>query len=124
MGGVQGGRGRGRGRPRRGPPRPGGRTFDSFLREIPILVLIAFVIAIIIKTFLVQAFYIPSESMERTLAPGDRVLVSKLSDRFGDIHHENVVVVSNPNPAAVPDRGAVLVKTVYRVDLLQAPRQP
>jgi signal peptidase I len=80
----------------------------SFLREIPILVVIAFVIAIVIKTFLVQAFYIPSESMERTLTPGDRVLVSKLSYRFGDIHRDNVVVFSNPNPAAVPDRGAVV----------------
>jgi signal peptidase I len=80
----------------------------SFLREVPVLVVIAFVIAIVIKTFLVQAFYIPSESMERTLMPGDRVLVSKLSYAFGDIHHGNVVVFSNPNPAVVPDRGVIL----------------
>jgi signal peptidase I len=80
----------------------------SFLREVPVLILIAFVIAIVIKTFLVQAFYIPSESMERTLMPGDRVLVNKLSYVVGDIHRENVVVFSNPNPAAVPDRGIVV----------------
>ncbi|HEY3264286.1 MAG TPA: signal peptidase I [Actinomycetota bacterium] len=80
----------------------------SFLREIPILVLIAFAIAIVIKTFFVQAFYIPSESMEHTLTPGDRVLVSKLSYVLGDIHRDNVVVFSNPNPSAAPDRGAVI----------------
>jgi signal peptidase I len=84
------------------PPR------HSFVREIPILVLIALVIAIVIKTFLVQAFYIPSESMERTLTPGDRVLVSKLSYVLGDIHRDNVVVFSNPNQVAVPDRGPLL----------------
>jgi signal peptidase I len=80
----------------------------SFLREVPVLILIAFVIAIVIKTFLVQAFYIPSESMENTLMPGDRVLVNKLSYVVGDIHRDNVVVFANPNPAAVPDRGIVL----------------
>ena len=80
----------------------------SFLREVPVLILIAFVIAIVIKTFLVQAFYIPSESMERTLMPGDRVLVNKLSYVVGDIHRGNVVVFSNPNPGAVPDRGIVV----------------
>jgi signal peptidase I len=86
----------------------GGRRPGSFLREVPVLVLIAFVIAIVIKTFLVQAFFIPSESMERTLMPGDRVLVSKLSYVVGDIHRQNVVVFSNPDPAAVPDRGPIL----------------
>jgi signal peptidase I len=93
----------------RGEPRGGGRNeHGSFLREVPVLVLIAFAIAIVIKTFLVQAFYIPSESMERTLMPGDRVLVSKLSYEFGDIHHGNVVVFSNPNPGVLPDRGAIV----------------
>lgn len=80
----------------------------SFLREVPVLVLIAFVIAIVIKTFLVQAFFIPSQSMENTLMPGDRVLVNKVSYEVGDIHRFNVVVFSNPDPSAVPDRGPVL----------------
>jgi len=80
----------------------------SFLREVPALVLIAFVLAIVIKTFLVQAFYIPSGSMERTLMPGDRVLVSKPSYVFGDIHRGNVVVFANPHPPAQPDRGPVM----------------
>ena len=50
----------------------------GFLRELPILLLIAFLLALLIKTFLVQAFYIPSESMVPTLQTGDRVLVNKV----------------------------------------------
>jgi signal peptidase I len=80
----------------------------SFWREVPVLVLIAFVIAIVLKTFLVQAFYIPSQSMENTLMPGDRVLVNKVSYEVGDINRLNVVVFSNPDPSAAPDRGPVL----------------
>jgi len=76
----------------------------SFLREIPILVLIALVIAILVKTFLVQAFYIPSGSMEPTLQVGDRVLVSKLTYRFGDIHRGDVIVFQNPDSQKVPER--------------------
>src|SRR5437870_2872588 len=44
----------------------GGRGF-AFLRELPFLLLVAFLLALLIKTFVVQAFYIPSESMEPTL---------------------------------------------------------
>ena len=60
--------------------------------EIPVLVFLAFAIAIIIKTFLVQAFYIPSTSMLPTLRTGDRVLVEKLSYRFTDPDRGDVVV--------------------------------
>lgn len=83
----------------------------SFLREVPILVAIALVIAILIKTFLVQAFYIPSGSMEPTLTPGDRVLVNKVVYRIGDIHRGDVIVFQNPDQARLPKRswfGAVL----------------
>jgi len=51
----------------------------GFLKELPALLLVAFVLALIIKTFLVQAFYIPSGSMENTLLIGDRVLVNKVT---------------------------------------------
>lgn len=64
----------------------------SFWRELPVLIVIAFVIALIIKTFLLQAFYIPSASMEPTLLVGDRVLVEKVSYRFSDPDRGDVVV--------------------------------
>lgn len=64
----------------------------SFWRELPVLIVIAFAIALIIKTFLLQAFYIPSASMEPTLLVGDRVLVEKVSYRFSDADRGDVVV--------------------------------
>ncbi|MFN2389288.1 MAG: signal peptidase I [Actinomycetota bacterium] len=64
----------------------------SLWRELPVLVVIAFVIALLIKTFILQAFYIPSQSMESTLMVGDRVLVEKLSYRFGEPARGDVVV--------------------------------
>ena len=68
------------------------RKRHSFWRELPVLVAIAFVIALLIKTFLLQAFFIPSASMEPTLMVGDRVLVEKISGRFGNPGHGDVVV--------------------------------
>jgi signal peptidase I len=68
------------------------RTAPSFWRELPVLLVIALGLALLIKTFLVQAFYIPSKSMEETLLVGDRVLVSKLSYRLGEPERGDVVV--------------------------------
>jgi signal peptidase I len=69
----------------------------SLLRELPFLIGIALVLALLIKTFLVQAFFIPSESMENTLRVGDRVLVNKLGARLGsDIKRGQVVVFKDP----------------------------
>ena len=71
--------------------KPAGKE-RSFWRELPVLVILALGLALLIKTFLIQAFYIPSESMENTLIPGDRVLVNKLSYRLGDIQRGDVIV--------------------------------
>ncbi|MBC2874704.1 MULTISPECIES: signal peptidase I [Streptomyces] len=65
----------------------------SFWKELPILIGVALILALFIKTFLVQAFSIPSESMQDTLQRGDRVLVDKLTPWFG----------------AEPERGEVVV---------------
>jgi signal peptidase I len=75
-----------------------------FLRELPVLLPIALVLAILLKTFVVQAFSIPSGSMEPTLAPGDRVLVQKLV--YGP-ERGDVIVFSDPKGRAGPDRGIV-----------------
>ncbi|HAS09613.1 MAG TPA: signal peptidase I [Acidimicrobiaceae bacterium] len=56
----------------------------------------ALVVALVVKTFLIQAFYIPSESMVPTLEVGDRVLVNKLSYTTGDIDRGDIVVFARP----------------------------
>ena len=83
----------------------------GLLRETAIIVVSALVLSWLIKTFLMQAFFIPSQSMEGTLAVGDRVMVSRLVPRFLDINRGDVVVFHDPGgwlePHAVPDRGPV-----------------
>jgi len=64
----------------------------SVLRELPFLIVIALALALVIKAFLVQAFYIPSGSMENTLRVGDRVLVNKVVYHVRDIERGDVVV--------------------------------
>ncbi|MGI8577250.1 MAG: signal peptidase I [Nocardioidaceae bacterium] len=65
-------------------------------KETLLLLLTAIVLALIIKTFFVQAFYIPSGSMENTLKINDRILVEKVSYWFGDIQRGDVVVFDDP----------------------------
>lgn len=63
----------------------------------------ALVVALLIKAFLVQAFYIPSESMVPTLEVGDRVLVNKLSYRLHDVNRGDLVVFERPEGETDPD---------------------
>jgi signal peptidase I len=91
-----------------GTPEGGGAARPKrFIGSTPFLILVAIVIAIVIKTFVVQAFYIPSESMLPTLEVGDRVFVNKFVYDIGDIERGDVIVFSNPNPGAGSDRGIV-----------------
>jgi signal peptidase I len=76
----------------------------SFLRELPVLIVLAFALAIVLKTFVVQAFFIPSESMQPTLEPGDRVLVTKVLD---EPSRGDVIVFADPQGRPGPDRGVV-----------------
>ncbi len=66
----------------------------TFWRELPILVVIALALTVIIKVFAIQAFYIPSSSMENTLKIGDRVLVNKVVYHLRTIHRGDIVVFS------------------------------
>ncbi|MFE4217435.1 signal peptidase I [Streptomyces sp. NPDC056844] len=73
------------------------RRRRSTIKEIPLLVLVALLIALVLKTFLVQAFVIPSGSMEQTIRIGDRVLVDKLTPWFGsEPRRGDVVVFKDP----------------------------
>ena len=66
-------------------------------QESILLLGIALVLAIVIKTFFVQAFYIPSESMEPGLIQNDRILVQKVSYWFGgDPSRGDVIVFEDP----------------------------
>ncbi|NBO51654.1 MAG: signal peptidase I [Actinobacteria bacterium] len=69
----------------------------SFLRELPIIVVSALIVSIVIKTFLLHFFYIPSGSMENTLQVGDRIAVNKLGALFSDIKRGEVAVFSDPD---------------------------
>jgi signal peptidase I len=81
------------GEPQEGQPvRKRRRRRRSLLRELPVLVVVALVLALVIKTYAIQAFYIPSSSMENTLDIGDRVLINKVVYDFRGIHRGDIVV--------------------------------
>lgn len=82
--------------PGEGTPR-GGRVLLHWAREIGLVLVIATGLSLLIKTFLVQAFVIPSPSMEPLLVKGDRVLVTKLAPGPLDLHRGDVIVFSDPD---------------------------
>jgi signal peptidase I len=100
-----------------GKPAPksaaGRRKTRRTIIEWAILLGSALIIALLIKTFLFQAFYIPSESMKPTLNVGDRVLVNKVSYRLHDVNRGDIVVFETP-PKAKDANGEIkdLVKRV------------
>ena len=74
----------------------------AVVRETVVLIALAVLLAVVFKTFLVAAFYIPSGSMESTLNISDRVLVEKVSYRFGDVQRGDVVVFVHDEPGFEP----------------------
>ena len=87
------------------PPKKRRNPFLTFLTELPGLVLMAFGLALLIKSTLIQAFWIPTGSMEPTLAPGDRVIVAKVPYYFHDPERGDIIVFAEPDPSKQPDRG-------------------
>jgi signal peptidase I len=75
----------------------------AVVRETAVLVVLAILLAVLFKTFLVQAFYIPSGSMEPTLNVSDRVLVEKVSYRFGEVKDGDVIVFVHDLPGVEPE---------------------
>jgi signal peptidase I len=86
-----------------GEPQQG--TLMMLLRESTIVVVLALLLSLVVKTWLMQAFYIPSESMENTLLRGDRVIVNKLVPEAITLKRGDVIVFEDPDhwlPAPVP----------------------
>jgi len=96
-----------------GAPRAGHRRKRrqrSFWRELPILIAVALLLAVIIKTYAIQAFWIPSGSMENTLEINDRVLVNKIVYHIRDIHRGDIVVFNGDgswDPGTIPVNGNI-----------------
>jgi signal peptidase I len=76
------------------PPEP--RPNSRWLREGVLVVLVAVLVAVLLRAFVVQTFYIPSGSMEPTLQIGDRILVNKLSYHLHNVSRGDIVVFSRP----------------------------
>jgi len=109
-------------RPPGGPPPSPARRLTGAVTEIVVVVAIALVLSLFIKSFLVQAFSIPSGSMENTLLVGDRVLVNKLPGRLGELHRGDPVVFKDPGGWLTehppPPSGGLLGQVLTFVGLL------
>lgn len=79
------------------PRQDRGNGAGSFLRELPVLLLIAFVLAFLLRTFVLQVFFIPSTSMAPTLEIDDRIVVEKLTYLVRDPRRGEVVVFEGEN---------------------------
>jgi signal peptidase I len=75
---------------------PSTKPRSSFWRELPILLGVAVIVALLVRAFVLQTFFIPSESMENTLVIDDRVLVNKLVYDFRDPRRGEVIVFTSP----------------------------
>lgn len=99
------------------PPEPPGRARKSSARnavEWVVIIAGALLVALVVKTFLLQAFYIPSESMMPTLAPNDRVLVNKLSYDLHGVNRGDVIVFRSPQDDGTGEKD--LIKRVVGLE--------
>lgn len=78
-------------------PQPARHGFWWRVREYTMVVAIAIALSFLVKTFLVQPFWIPSGSMEQTLITGDRIVVNKLPGSNDDLQRGDIVVFEDPN---------------------------
>jgi signal peptidase I len=85
------------------PEKRRGGGSGSFLRELPVLLLIAFVLAFLLRTFVVQVFYIPSSSMEETLQINDRMVVEKITNRFREPRRGEIWVFEGDDLGVTPE---------------------
>ncbi|MFA5607516.1 MAG: signal peptidase I [Leucobacter sp.] len=91
-----------------------GRGILGFLRDLIVILVVAFVVSFLLKTFLVRSFYIPSVSMEQTLRVNDRILVNQLVPDLVGVQRGDVVVFKDPGGWLHPS-GAADPTTFERV---------
>lgn len=73
-----------------------GRSVLRFFRDLLVIVIVAFLVSFILKTFFVRSFYIPSGSMNQTLQVNDRILVNQLKPNTSGIERGDVIVFRDP----------------------------
>jgi signal peptidase I len=88
---------------------------SSFWRELPILLGVAILVAVVVRAFVLQTFYIPSPSMEHTLDINDRVLVNKLVYDFRTPERGEIVVFKAPTEWRNGPEGEDFIKRVIGV---------
>ena len=96
-----------------------GKRRRSFLRELPVLIVVALVLALLIKSFVIQAFYIPSASMQNTLEIGDRVLINKVVFHTRPIHRGDIVVFDGTgswDPSSATSSTNIVSKAVSELE--------
>lgn len=96
------------------PAAPVRRRPSRRLRSWAALLLVVAVVSVLVRTFAIQTFYVPSGSMEPTLWPGQAIVVDKLAAEFGAIHTGDVIVF-HANPAVARDCADPLPDLVKRV---------
>src|SRR5215218_2565027 len=87
----------------------------SFWRELPILLGVAILVAVLVRAFVLQTFYIPSPSMEHTLNVLDRVLVNKLVYDFREPRRGEIVVFKAPEDWQTGTEGEDFIKRIIGV---------
>lgn len=88
---------------------------SNFWRELPILLGVAILVAVLVRAFVLQTFYIPSPSMEHTLNVLDRVLVNKLVYDFRDPHRGEIIVFKAPEDWQSGAEGEDFIKRIIGV---------
>ena len=79
--------------------RRGAKTRSStlrFVRDIAVIFVVAILVSVLLKTFIVRSFYIPSSSMESTLLVNDRIIVNELVPRLVPLERGDIVVFTDP----------------------------
>jgi signal peptidase I len=101
--------------PELSPPPPVRHSKERRLFEWVVIVALAVAVAVLVRTYVAQTFFIPSASMEPTLNIGDRILVSKLSTELGSVHIGEILVFKRPPGEERACGGPVVPYLVKRV---------